>query len=354
MLTKYILRPFVFCIIIVVTILSVDYYVDSYAAIRVTYDKIGRVAQNNNYYVGTDIPLSERKAKWAYINIMERKDYIVMGSSRIEMFMSENMGEESFYNIFVSGGSSVRDYLAETYLLYSQAKLPDKILMEISPSIFNVNSGESRWVEWGDNAQYMQELLDGKKPNGKQPSLGIQWKDLFSPSYFQYNYNMQRAGKRVWFESNDYFDNAFYSTIHTDGSIAYSREYQSQYTEEQIIESTEDICNNRSVYCCGDFKELDNDLQDEFERLIQFLIMNGVEVSFYLPPYSPQLYEFISNDADYKIILNVEDYILDFASENSIKVFGSYDPEGSGLTVKDLYDPYHVRLEKIMDTLWER
>ena len=163
-----------------------------------------------------------------------------------------------------------------------------------------------------------------------------------------------RENKRAWVESSNDFDNPSYLTVHSDGSYMYSRDYQNKYTEEQILAETETICNTRTIYCCSEYREIDQELQSTFEEMIQFLIANDVEVSFYLPPYSIPMYDFIFNEDSYQIILEVEEYILAFASENDLKVFGSYDPEGSGICIRDLYDPYHVRAEKMIDTLWER
>jgi len=351
---KNVIKSIMFCVIAVMTIFAIDYYVDSYAAIRVTYNKIAYIAQKQNYCVGTEILLSERKPKWALINLMERKDFIVMGSSLSEMLSSENMEEKNFYNICVSGGSTIRDYFAEVYILYSQNKMPDRLLMEISPAIFNSNSDEGRWKEWGNNYIYMKQLLYEKMPNGKQPSLGIQWKDLLSPSYFQYNVRNLMRGKRVWVRGYDDYDDPVYLTVHRDGSYMYGKEYQNKYTRDEILNQTESICNNRKIYLCNEFLKIDMELQKSFEELIQFLIDHNVEVSFYLPPYSEPMYNFISADDMYKVILDVEEYILAFAAENNLKVFGSYDPAGSGLNIEDLYDPYHVREEKVIDTLWER
>lgn len=179
-----VIKPIIFSLITAGIILSTDYYVDSYASIRITYDKIAQIAQEHNYYLGTEIPLSERKAKWARVNHMERKHCMALGSSRIQMLTGDKLAKDSFYNMCVSGGSSVNDYLAEIYILYSQEKLPDKLLMEISPPMFNAHSNENRWKEWGDNSAYMRQFLEGNMPEEKQSDLGIQWKDIISPAYF--------------------------------------------------------------------------------------------------------------------------------------------------------------------------
>ena len=349
-----IIKVIVFCTIAMAVILGVDYYVDAYASVRVTYDGIAQISESQNYYVGTDIALSERRPKWARINRMPRHQFLILGSSRMVLLTGDDMNQESFYNLAVSGGSSVNDYLAQIYILYSQDKLPDEILMEVSPLIFNANSGEARYLEWDDNTEYMKQVLMGAMPEAKQAELGIQWKDLLSPSYFQYNFQNLLSHKRVWVKATDSYDNPLYTVVHKDGSYLYGHEDQCKYTEGDVIKATEKICSDNSVYGCGNYSEIDADLKKWFEELILFLQERGVKVSFYLPPYSGQMYEFIRQEERYKMILKVEEYIVDFAGERGIDVFGSYDPENSKLTMGDFYDPYHVKKEKIMDTLWRR
>lgn len=62
------------------------------------------------------------------------------------------------------------------------------MMIEVSPSLFNANSGETRWREWGNNFVYFEKLLNGKKVRSDDSYLlGIQVKDILSPAYFQYN-----------------------------------------------------------------------------------------------------------------------------------------------------------------------
>lgn len=158
----------------------------------------------------------------------------------------------------------------------------------------------------------------------------------------------------MWIGTTDEFDNPLYTTVHKDGSYMYGRGYQNRYSEEEILQETEEICRNRTLYGCGEYTEIDESLQETFEELIQFLLDHQVEISFYLPPYSRPMYDFICKDGEYQIITEVETYILDYGKQKEIEILGSYDPEGSGLEMEDFYDPYHIRMEKIMDTLWRR
>ncbi len=348
-------KSILFVIIVIIPILAVDYYVDSYASFRVTYNKIGQVSNKSNYCIGTDIPLSERKIKWAHVNLMDSVENMVLGSSRMMLLSSDDIGKTSFYNMAVSGGCTVNDYMAETYILYNQGKLPKQMLIEISPSIFNANSWENRWKEWGASTVYMENILNGKEEVSDDSFLlGIQVKDIFSPSYFKYNLEQLKKEKRVWFIENNMSDDQNYATWHVDGSYMYSREYQNHYTEDEILEKTIEECNSKNIYQCNDYHELDSELMSRFESLVDFLGEEGVEISFYLPPYSKDMYEYICTDEYYNSILAVEEYILEYSTEKGYTLYGSYNPEMSRLQLSDLYDVYHVKKQKIADTMWTR
>lgn len=345
----------VFCAIALSVIFSVDYYVDAYASVRVTYKEIGKILEDGNVILGTDIPMSDRRMKWARVNSMEKRDFVILGSSRSAMLMAEQFHEDSFYNMWTSGGSTVNDYLAEVYLLYSQDKLPERMLIEISPSFFNANSGEQRWLEWEDNVSCMRALLDEDiLESHYEQSLGIQWEDLFSPSYFQYNFEELLKGNRMWIRETQKSSDMDYSVHKSDGGLTYSREFEERYSTEKVAEMTDRICERKDISCCSDYDEMDAGYQEDFERLIAFLTGHGVEVGFYLPPYSKTMYNCVISEEAYAVIPEVERYVLEFAGENQLKVYGSFDPEKSGLELSDFYDPYHVRREKITDTLWIR
>lgn len=349
------IKCIVFCGIALLIIFSVDYYVDAYASVRVTYKEIGEILEDGNVILGTDIPMSDRKMKWARVNNMEKRDFVILGSSRSAMLTAEKFNEDSFYNMWTSGGSTVNDYLAEVYLLYSQQKLPERMMIEISPSFFNANSGEQRWLEWEDNVSCMLALLDEDiLASHYEQSLGIQWKDLLSPSYFQYNFEELLKGNRMWIRETQESEDMDYSIHWSDGGLTYSREFTERYSTEMVAEMTDRICERKSISCCSDYEELDAGYQEDFERLIAFLMGHGVEISFYLPPYSEPMYACVMSEEAYSVIPEAERYVLEFACKNQLKVYGSFDPEESGLKLSDFYDPYHVRAEKIMDTLWLR
>ena len=68
------------------------------------------------------------------------------------------------------------------------------------------------------------------------------------------------------------------------------------------------------------------------------------------PPYSPMMYDYIESEAAFQITLEIEKQVKEIASDKKIALYGSYDPQMSGLAMSDLYDVYHVKAEKTPDT----
>ncbi|WP_320971640.1 hypothetical protein [Enterocloster bolteae] len=75
-----------------------------------------------------------------------------------------------------------------------------------------------------------------------------------------------------------------------------------------------------------DYNSLDDELKAEFENLVNYFVSEGIEVIFYLPPYHPIVYDYINKHEKYREVLLAEKYFKDFAIDNSIELYGSYDP----------------------------
>ncbi len=348
-------RIVVYLMLIIIPILAVDYYVDAYASFRLTYNKIAEIAMESNYCVGNDISLSERKAKWSIMNHMAAAEYMILGSSRSMLFSKENLALDSFFNMGVSGGSWVYDYLAEIYILYYNDKLPDYMLIELSPCIFNRYSGGGDGKEWGNSTEYMRRVMMGENIHYDDSELlGVQVKDIISPAYFKYNWEQLIHHRRTYVEKNMFADNEQLETWHIDGSFSYSRMFQQKNDIETILREINSDCESKSIYGCSNFKGIDQSLCEEFCKLLDFLKDKGVKVSFYLPPYAEPMYDYICAEDDYAAILEVEKWALQYGAENGIQVYGSYDPTNSNLKLADFYDGYHIRDYKVRDTLWVR
>lgn len=348
----------------------VNWYVDSYAYLRVTYDQIaGQMVEKSMNVSGLEeSDFNDRKLLLACLTKQkEDKEVIVAGSSRVMNFDHTMFGTDSFYNTALSE-STIYDLLAVAGILEQNGQMPKKMIIGVDAFLFNASHNNDRWTELEDYAIYMSKrlenagyaaagvtigdsdaVLDGQtqkleintgRDNGKWLSL----------DYFRYNVTLLPKNKRFevtytldW-ETEQYLK-------HYDGSIAYQRSLR-EVDAEDVEELTRQSIEEHVIYRLTDFKDIDGQSMELFLALIDYLQDQGVEVILYLPPYSPMMYNYIESDEQYRIVYQVEEAIRELAVNKQVALYGSYDPAGSGLEMTDLYDVYHVKTEKMMDTFY--
>lgn len=349
------LHGVIFCLVLVVIMLFTDWYVDSFYSIRLTYEDLAEMQLDGGVALAKDIDGSERKMKLACLKRIEPVEQMALGSSRSMSVTGDYFPGKTFFNMAVSGGGGINDYLSAIYWIDYYGKLPEEMLIEVSPAMFNTKLEDTQYLEWGESAAYMRLRLEGIAMNNPQEiELGIVWKDVVAPSYFRANFEQLRRGKRTYAEpvASDIYDT--YYIFRQDGSWMYSTQTYGQYTQEMIAEETERIESVHDLYQCGGFYSLSEERKTEFEKLMQYLAERGVKVSFYLPPYSPMMYAHIAEDESCHVISEVENYVISYAKENGLKAYGSYDPALSDIEMEDFFDPYHLWEESVRQTMWER
>ena len=131
----------------------------------------------------------ERLVQKYYINgLAERKDVVVLGSSRAMMIDSKMFPGRRFFNNSVSG-ASLEDHIA-IYELYREKKLePATVIIALDPWLLNRYSGQSRWrslqseyVAATSRFTQSQASLFGSAAGTAEAAKLL---ELISPSYFQ-------------------------------------------------------------------------------------------------------------------------------------------------------------------------
>lgn len=64
---------------------------------------------------------------------------------------------------------------------------------------------------------------------------------------------------------------------------------------------------------------------------------------FYLAPFHPAFYNLFCDDEDYAGMILAEDYLLEYAENRDISVYGSYNPDALGLSEESFLDGVHLR-----------
>ena len=142
---------------------TVNWYVDSYALLRVTYDDIAaRMAEGKHVEGLEDSDYNDRNLLSARISGMDQAPQVmVLGSSRVYTFDHNMFGTESFYNSGLSE-ATIYDLLAVAGILTGQGKLPQTVVIGVDPFLFNTSHDNEKWRELEDYADYMRGMLDGK------------------------------------------------------------------------------------------------------------------------------------------------------------------------------------------------
>ena len=361
-------KAIVFILPLMCMVAAVNWYVDSYAYLRITYDRIGEQMAGDSMNVEglEESDFNDRKLLLAYLKRQnEAKEVIVAGSSRVMNFDHTMFGTDSFYNTALSE-STLYDLLAVTGILEQNGQMPEKMIIGVDAFLFNTSHNNDRWIDLEEYVLYMEEKLEragytvnrsegasanavrqGKVPQKNTGRDNSKWLSL---DYFRYNITLLPERKRFEVNYTQDWETEQYLK-HYDGSIAYQRDLR-EVDVSDVEELTRQSVDEQVVYRMTDYNEIDEYSMALFSGLIDYLQSCGVEVILYLPPYSPMMYNYIESAEQYHITFQVEERIRKLASDQYVALYGSYDPAGCGLEMTDLYDLYHIKTEKMMDTFY--
>ncbi|MDE6845541.1 MAG: hypothetical protein K2J99_07225 [Lachnospiraceae bacterium] len=364
-------KALLFILPLLCMVAAVNWYVDSYAYLRVTYDGIGEhMAVNSMNVAGLEeSDFNDRKLLLACLRQQEEaKELIVAGSSRVMNFDHTMFGTDSFYNTGLSE-STIYDLLAVTGILEQNGQMPEQMIIGVDAFLFNASHNNERWMELEDYEVYMERQIAAWSGNtvskegateaqsgtghtvmASEIATGRDNSKWLSLDYFRYNITLLPEHKRFAVEYTRDWEAAQYLK-HYDGSIAYQRDLR-EVDVKDVEELTRQSIEEQVVYRMTDFHEIDEQSMQLFAALVDYLEQSGVEVILYLPPYSPMMYNYIESAGQYQITFQIEERIRQIAADKHIALYGSYDPAGCGLEMADLYDIYHVKTEKMMDTFY--
>lgn len=276
--------------------------------------------------------LDERKLiEGRLANPLRSVEALVMGSSRLMQIDSKALGITSL-NISVSG-ASVEDNIA--FVGEAVAKLrPSKVFLGADPWLFNRFDGQNRWKSSEDlYAHWRDEIIKGSII-----------KDLESGRYLGGNEIVELdhpLQKLYWLFHDDI------ELISKDGNVEAiaKKSYDGLhiYNKKSVALSSSVIerkFDNDLNYSMSKY-EHDSEAKADYIQLIQWLQLNGIEVSLILSPYHPKLYERIESEKP--IYIAIEKEFRNLGKDLNLKVIGSYDPSRVGCEASDFYDGMHPK-----------
>ncbi|MDN5107168.1 hypothetical protein PJV93_08395 [Aliarcobacter butzleri] len=333
-----------FSILIIFIIISIfNYKIDSLGLFKDTsYDKIAKDLANGKVVAGLS-NFDERIFRKKQIEHLKNDvQYIAIGSSRImqlrkNMFLNNKIN--NFQNYSVSG-ASIEDYIALLQIHRNKfGTLPKNIIFGLDAWIFNKNNGQTRYLSLNDEYLQFRKDLNTKKEFNQQSKSKFFY--LLSLEYAKKNNEYYKKNKDKNIQNLQYYTT---DTIEVDdslkmpdGSIYYP--YKNRFPDFNEVAKVAESYTKVNVYSLERFEDLSN--IDLFEKFINYLKNNDVNVYFYLPPYNPITYDILVSNEKYKIIEKVEDYLKKFSKKNDIKLVGSYNPHRLNLKNEHFFDGMH-------------
>lgn len=284
----------------------------------------------------------------------ERPSVIGIGSSRVLQFNREVIGTDSYFSMGVTG-ADVRDNMTSYYVMVRAGKAPDVLVWSVDPWV--LYGSEKAFDSRADSELYNEFLTKvlGVETDYEEPDKVELWKALADPAYFQGNMDYYMAirsgaavtddeGNEIPFKAvtGDVYDNDA-SIKRSDGSVLYSREFREQ-NQDQILFNAMSACNTfNSVHMEG-FTELSAKQEQAFDAFIRYAQSNGTTVILVLCPWHPYLYDFLLwQEDDHQGFLQVENWIRQYAHDNQVPLYGSYDPLQLGMEEMDFFDGLHCK-----------
>jgi len=309
---------------------------------------------------------NERMFQKLYIeNQPKKKDMVVIGSSRSMAIRSSFFPGKTFFNNSVSG-AMLQDYFSLYDLYRRQGQLPKEIVLGIDPWIFNKNYPEDRWKMLEAYYDELSNVISA--PSGQfnykiRDFIPENLLELFSLSYFRAA-SHKLLSKESGVEADTSDDEPVSvntsvnegQTILADGSRVYDK-ITREKSKDEIDAIAISFATQSTSYGFDSFFELDKKTQKNLEQFISLVKKDGVKITLFLPPYHYKSYEIMSKLPKYKMMKEVEAYLIRFCRENKISLVGSYNPQKLPIHEDDFLDGMHFKdtaVRKIFKSIYFR
>lgn len=326
---------------IVILLVAVNYYGDVARLFETDYDE--RIAEI--IVEGKNVTnISDYDERILQKELISRLNYapdiVIVGSSRTMLIGSDNFPSRKMFNNSVSR-ASLEDLIA-IYQIYEEFDIfPKKIIFGIDPWVFNSNNKSDRWMS-------IRSFYDKFYGNSFTDRSSKKYSELFSLSYFQAS--IQNIPSKLKGEHDPISTNSKLNDQNTklvDGSYKYRKEYRNA-SPDKIKEKMKKYVSG-DIYGFKEFVEIAQGKINELLTLVKRVKSNGIEVEFFLCPFSPLVYNTL--EKKYPIIIEVENMLNELALSNSLKVYGSYSPFRLNYDDSYFYDGVHCKekgIEKIL------
>lgn len=300
--------------------------------------------------------LDEREILALYAEYLETPlDTIALGSSRVLQLNNAISGSTQYFNCGMSG-ADFYDILGTFYLFDRADKLPKNMIIALDPWLLNADAFTSR-----SNEELYNEFLTlklgvdkGYKPAEPEPEepVEITFSDLLNIDTFRQSVFSPVQPKteellpeiKLPLAEGDIYDQPVNIKL-ADGSVMYTPAFRN--SDPETVEAVARVDAGNFLWM-ENYTAPDPERCEIFERFIQYAQQRGVNVVLVMIPYHPTVYSFATeNSQRWPGFFETEPWFINFALENDIPLYGSYNPFVTGCWQQDFYDGLHIKGEAL-------
>jgi hypothetical protein len=279
---------------------------------------------------------------------------IVLGASPTFVLRASHLGldQKSFFNHTVPA-ANLKDFIAILGCYKEKGAIPKTVIIGLNPYMFHL-SKDKRWQFIARNYYYILPFIMGDTSPlelflGRIKAEYLKVIQLKSWNYAKLNYKYFKEVRKKGFDykvvTNTSVDDYL---ILPDGSLY--RPFKRRFQQDSVTRSKVEKYTRRNIPHIKDRVQIV--YKKTFRNLIDYLLANGTQVVFFLPPYHPDFYQKFIQEGELEFFTEVEDMLRSLAQPRKIPVFGSYNPGNLNLSSKDFIDNVHSR-EHVLENIFK-
>jgi hypothetical protein len=272
--------------------------------------------------------------------LRDRKDVVVLASSRGWLIRGSSFPEQSFFNSSVPL-ADLEDFLA-IYAMYHRAGVPPAVVvLGIDPWMFSESMTNELWrsvaPEFDDGVRLIRSRGLSVPPGAFRGSAAVPaWFNLAIIRQSVATLLVRRSARSPSGELGDFPG----VTQLPDGSLKATARGINPAARTVAIESVGD---DGVFLPLTAFPRVGPGRLQLFESMVKLMQADGVSVRLFLSPFHPAVWQAIQHDGRYRSVAAVERALLEAARRLEISVSGSYDPAFCGVDEHEFGDAVHIK-----------